>query len=362
MAVFPHYSARTRGSVRFRLAVLLSLFAAAAGALVADEVSPSGREALLLRMEQVMGPLPTRERRCDLAVQVVSETDCGDYLRRDLTYQSEPRSRVPAFLLLPKGALKSELRRTFPAVLALHQTHAAGRRVVVGLGNSPDDEYGVELVRRGFVVLAPAYPQLADYAPDIRALGYESGTMKAVWDNIRGLDLLASLDSVRTNQEFGCIGHSLGGHNGLFTAAFDSRIRVVVTSCGFDSFRDYRGANPDLWREGQGWCQLRYMPRLAAFRGRLDAIPFDFPEVLAAIAPRRVFVNAPKGDTNFGWESVDRVVATTLRLSRSAGSGAGADAMEPFITVRHPDGPHRFPPEMREEAYRAIERGLRIPR
>jgi hypothetical protein len=218
----------------------------------------------------------------------------------------------------------------------------------------------VELVRRGYVVLAPAYPQLADYAPDIRGLGYESGTMKAVWDNIRGLDLLASLHSVRTNQGFGCIGHSLGGHNGLFTAAFDSRIRVVVTSCGFDSFRDYRGADPALWRDGQGWCQLRYMPRLAAYRGRLDAIPFDFPEVLTAIAPRRVFVNAPKGDTNFGWESVDRVVAMAHRLSQS--ELPGTDATEPFVTVRHPDAPHRFPPELREEAYRAIEQGLRIPR
>ena len=205
----------------------------------------------------------------------------------------------------------------WPAVLALHQTHAAGRRVVVGLGQSPDDEYGVELVRRGFIVLAPAYPHLADYAPDLRGLGYASGTLKAIWDNIRGLDLLASIPAVRTNRGFGCIGHSLGGHNGLFTAAFDTRIRVVVTSCGFDSFRDYRGGHPDLWRDGQGWCQPRYMPRLAAYRGKLDQIPFDFPEVLAAILPRRVFVNAPKRDSNFGWESVDRVVAAAVGLADS---------------------------------------------
>jgi cephalosporin-C deacetylase-like acetyl esterase len=89
------------------------------------------------------------------------------------------------------------------------------------------------------VVLAPAYPLLADHQPDVRGLGFESGTMKAIWDNVRGLDLLASLPFVSTNRGFGAIGHSLGGHNGLFTAAFDERIRVVVTSCGFDSFRDF---------------------------------------------------------------------------------------------------------------------------
>ena len=346
-------------SARRWLALVPWLIAISAGPLQADADAPPGRAVLLQRLEQIMGPLPAPAARCDLAVQVISETDAGDHIRRDLTYQSEAGSRVPAFLLLPKGATTPAAKGRFPAVLALHQTHAAGRRVVVGLGQSPDDEYGVELVRRGFLVLAPAYPHLADYAPDLRGLGYASGTMKAIWDNIRGLDLLASLPAVRTNRGFGCIGHSLGGHNGLFTAAFDARIRVVVTSCGFDSFRDYRGANPDLWREGQGWCQPRYMPRLAAYQGKLDQLPFDFPEVLAAIVPRRLFVNAPKGDSNFGWESVDRVVAAAARLAGSNPAGNGA--ANPFITVRHPDAPHRFPPELRQEAYQWIEQVLGRP-
>ena len=341
------------------LTLLPWLITSSVSPLAAANADLIGRAALLQRLEQIMGPLPTPATRCDLAVHVISETYEGDHIRRDLTYQSEPGSRVPAFLLLPKAATNPAVRAGFPAVLALHQTHAAGRRVVVGLGQSPDDEYGVELVRRGFIVLAPAYPHLADYAPDLRGLGYASGTLKAIWDNIRGLDLLASIPAVRTNRGFGCIGHSLGGHNGLFTAAFDTRIRVVVTSCGFDSFRDYRGGHPDLWRDGQGWCQPRYMPRLAAYRGKLDQIPFDFPEVLAAILPRRVFVNAPKRDSNFGWESVDRVVAAAVGLAESPPAGAGP--ANPLITVRHPDAPHRFPPELRQEAYQLMEQVLGLP-
>ena len=133
----------------------------------------------------------------------------------------------------------------------------------------------------------------------------------------------------------------------------------MVTSCGFDSFRDYRGGHPDLWRDGQGWCQPRYMPRLAAYRGKLDQIPFDFPEVLAAILPRRVFVNAPKRDSNFGWESVDRVVAAAVGLAESPPAGAGP--ANPLITVRHPDAPHRFPPELRQEAYQLMEQVLGLP-
>ena len=50
---------------------------------------------------------------------------------------SEPGSRVPAFLLVPKPALTSASKA--PAVLALHQTRPEGQKVVVGLANSPND-------------------------------------------------------------------------------------------------------------------------------------------------------------------------------------------------------------------------------
>src|SRR5262249_24299011 len=162
-------------------------------------------------------------------------------VRRTITYLSEPGSRVPAFLLIPKPLLTNQTRGR--AVLALHQTHPAGQKVVVGLGNSPNHEYGAALAERGFVGLAPPYTMLANYWPDLKALGYVSGTMKSIWDNIRGIDYLTSLPFVATNA-FGAIGHSLGGHNGIYTAAFDERIRVVVSSCGLDSFVDYSGGDP----------------------------------------------------------------------------------------------------------------------
>lgn len=316
-------------------------------------LTAAGRPDLLSRLESIMGPLPGPERRVDLAVEIheVSRPQAG-VIRQHLSYHSEPGSRVPAYLLLPAGADQAPPQRRFPAVLALHQTHPAGHQVVVGLGNSPDDEYGVELARRGYVVLAPPYPLLAGYAPDLQALGYASGTMKGIWDNLRALDLLASLPMVATNRGFGVIGHSLGGHNGLFTAAFDERLAVVVTSCGFDSFRDYYDGSPDVWRPERGWCSARYMPRLLEYRGRLDALPFDFTDVLAAIAPRPVFVSAPLGDSNFRWQSVDGVVTDAVRLALERQVIAR-------IQVVHPDCGHRFPPEQREHAYRVLDEVLR---
>src|SRR5213593_2306770 len=238
------------------------------------------RPTLLSNMQLVMGPVPDASRRCPLDLEVKEEVDAGSFVRRKIAFTSEPGGRVQAYLLVPKNVSKA------PAVLALHQTHQLGPKVVVGLGESPSDEYGVELANCGYVVLAPPYPLLGDYEPDLKKLGYVSGTMKAIWDNIRALDVLQSLSFVKTNR-FGAIGHSLGGHNALYTAVFDERIKVIATSCGFDSFRDYM--NGDI----RGWTSTRYMPRLLDYPR--DKPPFDFYEVLALLAPRQVFVNAPLG-------------------------------------------------------------------
>src|SRR5262245_10539691 len=73
------------------------------------------RAEILAAMQQVMGPLPGKEKRCPLDVKVDEEVDCGSYMRQFLTYAAEPESRVPAYLLIPKAALNGE--KTFPAVL-----------------------------------------------------------------------------------------------------------------------------------------------------------------------------------------------------------------------------------------------------
>jgi dienelactone hydrolase len=301
------------------------------------------RAAILDAARQIMGPLPGAEKRCALDVQVSEEVDCGSHVRRLLTYASEPGSRTPAYLLIPKTALAG---KPAPAALCLHGTNnEIGHAVVIeGLGNkTPNRQYASELAERGFVTLAPNYPMLAKYQPDIFALGYASGTMKAIWDNIRGLDLLDSLREVK-HGAYGTIGHSLGGHNSVYTAVFDDRIKAVVSSCGLDSYRDYMGGDPKRWEHGQGWCQDRYMPKLAEYRGRLDEIPFDFDELLAALAPRDVFISAPLEDANFKWQSVDRVTQAAREVYALFGAGDK-------LVVEHPGGPHDFPDAVREKAY-----------
>jgi dienelactone hydrolase len=266
-----------------------------------------------------------------------------------ISYASEPGGRVPAYLLVPKDALAG--KRKAKAVLCLHPTESKiGYQVVVGLGGLPHRAYASELAERGFVTLAPSYPLLANYQPDLAALGYESGTMKAIWDNIRGLDLLESLPYVKADG-FGVIGHSLGGHNSVFTAVFDERIKVIVSNSGLDSFSDYYGGDPRHWQPGKGWCQIRYMPKLTAYAGRLSELPFDFPELIGALAPRVCLIGAPLKDSNFSWQSVDRVTAAAREIYALYGKPEN-------LIVEHPDSEHDFTDAMREKAYKLFEERL----
>lgn len=296
---------------------------------------------------QIAGPLPGVSQRAPLDVQVAEEHDMGAYVRRLVTYSSEPGSRTPAYLCIPKTALNG--KKAY-GVLCLHPTNNdIGHQVVVGLGGGLlNRQYASELAERGFVTIAPAYPHLARYQPDLRGLGYRSGTMKAIWDNVRALDLLDRLGYVHRGN-YAAIGHSLGGHNAIYTACWEPRLHVVVSSCGFDSFLDYYGGNI------KGWVQERYMPELGNYVGRVAGIPFDFYELVACLAPRPFFVSAPRQDANFRWQSVDRIAAAARPVY-------ALHHAEAKLRVEHPDCPHDFPDATRMQAYEWIESGLRRAR
>lgn len=310
------------------------------------------RSEIMAGMQTVMGQLPGDEKRCPLDVQVHEEVDCGKYLRRLISYATEPGSRVPAYLCIPKVALAAGASPV-PAALCLHGTdNTIGHGTVVGLGR-PNRNYAGELAERGWVTLAPNYPLLAKYQPNLEELGWESGTLKAVWDNIRGLDLLDTLPYVQHGR-YGAIGHSLGGHNSVYTAVFDERITTVVTSCGLDSYLDYYNGTPEVWQPGRGWTQIRYMPRLGDYREDLTQIPFDFHELIGALAPRPTLIIAPMRDSNFRHASVDKIASAAQPVYQLHGKPMA-------LKVLHPDIEHDFPPKMRKQAYQFLEATHRRP-
>ena len=298
------------------------------------------RKQILKSMESVMGPLPGAVKRAPLDVKFESEEKGEHYTRRKLTYQSAPGERVPAWLLIP-----NERKGKLPAMLVLHQTTNYGKDEAIGLAGKPNLHLGKELAERGYVVLAPDYPNLGEHQVDVYARGWLSCSMKAIWDNMRAIDLLQSLPEV-DGKRIGAIGHSLGGHNSLFTAAFDTRIRCVVTNCGFTSFSHYYGGNL------KGWWGPRYMPRMEKEFPTPDRMPFDFHDVLGAIAPRAIYVSAPERDSNFDAAGVRDVVASLQPVFKLF------SAESRFAAV-YPDCEHDWPTQDRLKAYAWIDRQLK---
>jgi dienelactone hydrolase len=299
------------------------------------------RAHILAHMQEVMGPLPDASRKVPLDVQVSEEVKTEHHVRKKLTFAAEKDDRVPAYLLVPIGR-KGKL----PAVLCLHQTVRIGKSEPAGLGDRPNLQYAVHLAERGYVTLAPDYPNFGEYKFDPFTHGYQSGSMKAVWNNMRAIDLLQSLPEVDP-ERIGCIGHSLGGHNTMFTAAFDTRIKSLVSNCGFTSFPKYYGGNL------RGWSSATYMPRIATvYDFKPEKMPFDFPEVVAAFAPRAFLASSPIHDDNFEVSGVRDCIAAAKPVYELLGA-------KDKLAANYPDCKHDFPPEVRKVAYDWLDRWLK---
>jgi dienelactone hydrolase len=166
--------------------------------------------------------------------------------------------------------------------------------------------------------------------------------MKAIWDNRRAVDLLVSLTEVDA-ERIGCVGHSLGGHMTMFTAAFEPRIRAIVSSCGFTRF-----GKDDV----PSWNGPRYMPRIASAYGNDAArMPFDFPEIVASFAPRPFLACAPTADSDFDHTGVRDSIAAALPIYQL--HGAPKD-----LAAYYPESPHDFPDSARRLAYAFFDQHL----
>jgi pimeloyl-ACP methyl ester carboxylesterase len=305
------------------------------------------RAHVVAHMESVMGKLPRPVDPVPLNA-IGHETVLleNGLVRKHITYHTDRTDqRIAAYLFIPRHAEGEKL----PAMLCLHQTTKpdVGKREVSGMGGNPNLHYAVHLAERGYVTLAPDYPSFGESADyDFEVDEYISGTMKAIYDNIRAVDLLQSRPEV-DGERIGVIGHSLGGHNSMFTAVFEPRIKVIVSNCGFTRFHKYY--------EGKlkGWTSARYMPLIdSRHHNNPDEVPFDFTEIVGAFAPRPFLASSPLHDANFEVSGVQDVIeaARPIYVLYKA---------EKNLKANYPACEHDFPPEVREVAYSFIDKHLK---
>ena len=313
----------------------------------------------------VLGAPPADKPPLD--VRLLSESPQDGYTRRKLTFQADPGERVPAYLLVPKG-----LTGRAPAVVCPHQTVQEGKDEPAGLAGNPRLHMALALVRRGYVTLTydaacfgerhdPASGHYGDAVPFYRKHPRWSMMGKMAWDLSRAVDYLETLDFVDARR-IASIGHSHGGYTTLFAAAFDPRIRVAVSSCGFDTFRYdgnvYRWSHATALMPRLGfWVTSPYID-IRRFVGVPDSetiqTPFDLHAVLALIAPRALFLSTSDEDgifPNAGW-SARQSLAQLEPVYALAGAG---DKLGSYFFR----GGHGFPPEAAERAYGWLDRWLR---
>ena len=209
------------------------------------------REQILACVQQVMGPLPGSARRVPLDVRVLEEHSEPDYVRRKITYVPEPGDRV-GWLLLPKVGRR-------PAMLCLHQTTNIGKDEPAGLGGLQNLHYAQELAARRLRLPGAGLSVVRRIPYDFKTKDahYVSGSMKAVWKNIRGVDCLSRLAEVDPSEDR----RDSAIRSAATTRSSRRRLRHPPAKrsspvAGSPPFPDYYGG------QAAGWTSHRYMPRI----------------------------------------------------------------------------------------------------
>ena len=302
------------------------------------------------RLFSTIGTPPVK--RNTRAIEVEHREILENYVRSKISYCVGEGERVTAYLLTPK-----ELKDQEPAVLALHQTVDSGKDEVVGLDGHPDYAYGHELGERGYVVLAPdhltagerVYPGKESFDSGPFYEQYENWSMvgKNLEDTKSAVDVLVSLEYVDQNK-IGVIGHSHGGHNAIFGAALDDRIKVAVSNCGFSVFSEEEERLE--WSLEEGYI---YIPKLRKFFLENIDPPLDLHEVGALIAPRPWLNISAYEDVAYGNQEFLAEVGTLLFQVYSLYNASNA-----FGYYMHGNN-HSFPKSARALAYEWLDRYLK---
>ncbi|MEC0256731.1 alpha/beta hydrolase family protein [Paenibacillus lautus] len=284
--------------------------------------------------------------------RVLSVHEEEDHIRQAIMYESPDGDSISAYLLLPSG---KPAEGGYPAVLALHPTTENGKDDVSLASGRANRRYGLELVQRGFAVLAPdsitfgarIYPGEAPFqtAPFYQRHPAWTAVGKMLSDHMVGVDVLTSLPQVNPRR-IGVIGHSLGGYNGWFLAGMDKRIKAVVSSCGFTMFR----GDPEPNR----WGLREWFSHIPSITDSLNngSLPFEWHEIAALAAPVPMLMWCGTRDRIFpNWREIAAGLGELDGLYDFLGASS---AFESWIGHEG----HDFPPDIRQRAYAFLEKQL----
>jgi len=195
------------------------------------------------------------------------------------------------------------------------------------------------LVKAGYAVLA--YDQagfgsrMAESGPFYDRYPHWSQLGRMVEDARNAIDALQK-DSAVDPQRIYLFGYTIGGMVGLYTAALDSRVKGVVSVCGFTPMRtdtaDKGTSGVARYSEVRG-----LMPRLGFFVGHETQIPYDFNEVIGLAAPRPVLIVQPTMDREATAADVQAAVEDARKVYALYGASGSLGLDEPVDYGRLPN-------------------------
>ena len=275
-----------------------------------------------------LGELKTEAPKPTL--EVVEEDRPKGCIRQLVRYETEPGLRVDAYLLRPA---KAEGKR--PAVACLHSTVNHTIRQPAGVEGRPEKAFGLKLAQRGFVAICPMnflWVGPGNYREKVARFQKRhpgaTGMAKMLWDAVRAVDVLASLPGVDANR-LGAVGHSLGGKETLYLAAFDERIKATVSSEG---------------GIGIPFCNW-HAPWYLGGAVRKEGFPRRHHELLALVAPRPfLLLGGDSADGAHSWP----YIAAALPVYRLYGG-------TPRVGLFNHRRGHSVPPDAAKRLYEWFE-------
>ncbi len=267
-----------------------------------------------------------------------SDLAFGDALKGEF-YLPDGRVAGPAStMVLPEGTPRPPAPgEKWPVVIWLHpESYASGYSRY---------SFWSPLVENGFAVFA--FDQVGFGTRSTQALNFYnrypqwSLMGKMVADTRAAIDAVMALGTTDPNQVY-IAGLGLGAQVGLITAALDERVKGVATITGLGTLRTMNVTETEGVKRYSHLHGL--MPKLGFFLGRENRLPFDFDEVLAAIAPRPVMAVAPTMDRYYPLADVTRLAAAVEPVYRLLGRDKG-------IEVASPREFSRFPNPVQKPAY-----------
>ena len=194
---------------------------------------------LRAKLRELMGV--TYDDALPLDCRVINSFTHEGITVRNVIYQTRPGLYTTATLYLPKG------KGPFPGVINMHGHWQQGRLA------ARVQSRGIMLAKSGYVVLSPDTFGQGERCTVHGKFEYHGRILGGhifnlgetlmgcqLVDNMRGVDLLASLPEVDADR-IGATGASGGGNQTMYLAAMDERIKAAVPVCSVGSYESYLG-------------------------------------------------------------------------------------------------------------------------